>query len=80
MDIKIGSPTFYTLSLKSIHNINTCFPIIASNAVDLEVLLYITMRIQRRELTQWSSQVFMMTAGPSDLAGFILAPVYWNYK
>ena len=38
MDRKIGSSTFYTWGLKSIHNIHTCFPIIASN-VSLAVYL-----------------------------------------
>ena len=31
MDTKIGSPTFYTWGLKSVHNINTRFAIIPSN-------------------------------------------------
>ena len=33
MDTKIDSLTFYIWGLKSIHNIRTCFPIIASNGV-----------------------------------------------
>ena len=42
MDVKIGSPIFYTWGLKPIHqsySIHTCFPIIASNVVgNLEVI------------------------------------------
>jgi hypothetical protein len=42
-------------------------------------ILWINAKVN---LTQWCSHIFMINAGPKDLAGFILAPVRlnWNIK